>query len=633
MKTNFIKHPRKRNSAAGMYMHFAVLALLLVLMAIFNARAQTINPIRYWTFNGSNATTDSMGYGNLNFTTYNSQYTVNSNGQVGKYISLNSATNLVTGGNINLNTGLTVEMLFKPGYEFNTTNLMQRGDGAFSIRFEYPKLIFATSYKSASGASVEDKLEIELNGVGRKSYGYYVDNNWHHLVFKVDGTTGAKQIWVDGQLPAGFSKTITPGTFQNTGSTTFFLNHSISYVKYNGSIDELAIYDRAIPDALIYKHYLALQNGQPYNFLNNYVGSIPPAAAVTSSLDISEFAPGHPAVTMSAVEQLNAYPVPRYKPGNTLLKNFNWMDPHYMGGQFQPNVTTQQAVVNSTTIQNELVKNFNFYLVLGTGNSQFDTAWVGLANRNPDYKLSLVTFRAQPTSDLIDQSKTSSHYLQNASGQFINADGNVSSNKIWRPTAPTNSYITDGNEILAKINNLYTRLNRSLDIINENGEIFPFPKEAAMMKDPDVTAAKNASGLDWQTFLSKKFMENETQAYRNVFMAHPRLTNTKFTEFSIDGYPPLYGFKYSEARKVNTQINNQYYPTTSFYPRWPNNWRYWTTAWHGWQWVVESRVNELALGDRLFSPFVAAGWDPNEELKHSSGTMAGIIKNPGNGRC
>ncbi|MBL0339541.1 MAG: hypothetical protein IPP71_00645 [Bacteroidetes bacterium] len=173
------------------------------------------------------------------------------------------------------------------------------------------------------------------------------DDNWHHMVFRFDGAAGTKQIWVDGQLASGFSKTVTPGTFSNSGNTTFWMNHTINYVKYFGSIDELAIYNTAIPAALIYKHYLGVQNGQPYNFVNNYTQAIPAAAGVSGPLDVNEFAIGHPNVTMTAMEQLNTFPVPRYKPGNTLIKNFNWMDPKYMGGLFQPGVSQTQAVTNS----------------------------------------------------------------------------------------------------------------------------------------------------------------------------------------------------------------------------------------------------------------------------------------------
>ncbi|MBL0339542.1 MAG: hypothetical protein IPP71_00650 [Bacteroidetes bacterium] len=224
------------------------------------------------------------------------------------------------------------------------------------------------------------------------------------------------------------------------------------------------------------------------------------------------------------------------------------------------------------------------------------------------------------------QNKPNDHYLQNANGQFIDENGNITSYKKWRPTAPPSSYSGDGYNVKNRLNDMFTRLNRGVDIINENGEVFPFISATAGAMDPVVNAAKNASGLDWITFLSKKFMENETQSYRDVLMSHPMLTNAKFTEFGIEGYPPIYGYKYSESRKINSLINNQYYSTASVYTRWPSNWRNWTSAWHGWQWVVESRVNELAVNDRLFSPFVAAGWDANEEVNVRPAQWLGLMK-------
>ncbi|MBL0339540.1 MAG: hypothetical protein IPP71_00640 [Bacteroidetes bacterium] len=146
MKNNFTKEITKGNQTPNVVIQFSLLAALMVLMAILSANAQTINPMKYWTFNGSNAATDSMGVTNLNFTSYNSQYTVGTNGLVGKYISLESNGSLIDGGTIPLNNAFTVEFLFKPGYKFNTTNLLQRADGAFSIRMEYAKLTFFTSH-------------------------------------------------------------------------------------------------------------------------------------------------------------------------------------------------------------------------------------------------------------------------------------------------------------------------------------------------------------------------------------------------------------------------------------------------------------------------------------------------------
>jgi len=628
MKHNFTNQLMKGIGSLGVAFQFALLIVLLVLMAVMSAKSQTISPVKYWTFNGTSAGTDSMGVTNLNFTSYGSQYTVGTNGQVGKYLTLDGNSSLIDGGALNLTNAVTFEFLFKPGYKFNVTNIMQRADGAISIKIEYATLIFFTTHKAPNGATVEDEFRVSLEGLGRMSYGYYIDNSWHHMVFRFDAAAGTKQIWVDGQLPAGFSKTITAGTFQNTGNINFYLNHSVSYVKYFGSIDELAIYNTAIPSSLIYKHYLGVQAGQPYNFVNNYSGTIPAATSVSGPLDANEFAPGHPSVSISAIEQIQKYPLPRYKPGNTLMKNVNWMDPKFMGGLLQPGVTNQQAAANSAIIQTELAKNFNYYFQVGLGNGVFETAWTNAANANPDFKLDLIVFRGQLNGnnpDLNNQNKTASHYLQNSSGQFIDANGNVTTTKIWRPTAPPADYAADGNTIVTMLNDMFSRLNRNVDLVNENGEIFPHPTDAAMAMDPVVLAAKNASGLDWKTFLAQKYKENEIQSYRDIIMAHPRLSTAKFTEYAIDGFPQ-YRMKYSEARNVNTSINSQKYATPDFYPRWSNNWRYWSSAWHGWQWIVESRVNELAAGDSLYSPFVAAGWDSDEEKNIRPAQWLGLLK-------
>ncbi len=234
MKNNFTNQLMKSIGSLSVVSNISILIAMLLMLIALNARSQTINPVKYWTFNGTNASTDSMGITNLNFTTYGSQYSVGTNGQVGKFLTLDANSSLVDGGTFNLNNAVTIEFLLKPGYDFNSSGLVQRGDGAFSIRIEYASIIFSTSHKSAAGATIEDYFSIPLEGLGRKSYGYYTDNNWHHLVFRLDAAAGTKEVWVDGQLPSGFSKAVTPGLFQNTGNTNFYLNHTIIYVKYKG---------------------------------------------------------------------------------------------------------------------------------------------------------------------------------------------------------------------------------------------------------------------------------------------------------------------------------------------------------------------------------------------------------------
>ncbi|MBL0339537.1 MAG: hypothetical protein IPP71_00625 [Bacteroidetes bacterium] len=536
----------------------AVAEAVFILIAPAPVTAQTYAPTRYWTFERSNPMLDSMNNFNMDPNYYQSPYTINTNAAnvgVGKYMTLNNSSSMIKLGQFLIDTTITVEFLFRPGYLFNMTSFFKRIDGAFEAQMGYPYISFYTNTNNYSGGTTFDELRVDLSQIGKRSYGYFMDGNWHHIVFSYNSKTGVKKIYIDGDCPDGYSKTITTGYFINNTSVNrdVILNSQAPYLKYHGDIDEIAYYNYILPPNQIYKHYQDFTQKKHFTFAASSTPA-PSPAPVTAGLDMNEFAPGHPSVSVSVIDQLSQYPAPRYKPGNTLMKNFNWMDPAYMGGLFQPGVTTTQAVINSTIIQTELAKNFNYLFNVGYSGNQFDTAWTGAANNNPTFKLGMRVFRAQlngNSPELVSQTKASNHYLQNSSGQFLDLNGNVTSNKLWRPTAPTSSYSADGNSILSGLNYLFTRLNRGVDLINENGEVFPFITETAMLKDPVVTAAKNASGLDWQTFLATKFKENETASFRDVFMSHPRMTNSKFTEFAIDGYPPLYGFKYSEARKVN----------------------------------------------------------------------------------
>ncbi|MEP7171131.1 MAG: hypothetical protein ABI855_17315, partial [Bacteroidota bacterium] len=156
------------------------------------------------------------------------------------------------------------------------------------------------------------------------------------------------------------------------------------------------------------------------------------------------------------------------------------------------------------------------------------------------------------------------------------------------------------------------------------GEVYPIISNYALQTDPEVAAAKNASGLGWQPFLAKKVRENDN-AYRAQFMSHPRLQNAKYTEYRLDGHRD-WNLAWEEARYIMDPINGQYYSTTDLYVRWPNNWKDWVSAWHGLRWVTESRHFEISFGDKLYSPFVAAGWDANSENDVRPAQWMGLLK-------
>lgn len=595
--------------------------LMFVIGSLVNsAKAQTFVPKNYWTFNGSTFNKDSMNNFNLDFSSYGCSYTT-SNTVVAKGLTLSpSNSNNINAGNLVVDSAFAIEFMIKPGQKFHLTTFFRRLDGAIGGYVSNEGWVF---YTNTTGSGV-NYLKVPFDGIGKKSYGYLIDGNWHHIVFQYSKGKGLKQIFIDGECPAGFSTNVS-GNVTSSSNTTMFINQGVTYERFDGQYDEIAFYNMSLPQTLIYKHYTDALIGKTYSFTNNTT-AVPATSAISGPLDMTEFAPGHPTVSVPALEQLKSFPLPRYKPGNTLLKNFNWIDLMYLGGRFQTGVSDAAAVTTSTNMNEELAKNFNYMIYSKPNGDAFSTAWTALANANPQLGLSIITLRAQLNPSYIrSQGLASSNYLQNSSGQTIDPSGNTSSFKYWRPTAPPSVYEGDGNQVASNLQWYLTQLTRPITMINENGEVFGWASDNALAADPAVVAAKNSSGLDYQTFQGRKFMENETQSYRDKFMSLSGLSNTKFTEYAIDGFPQ-YRMKYSEARKVNSLINGQYYATPDFYPRWPNNWRNWMGAWHGWQWIVDSRYNELAAGDKLFSPFVAAGWDVNEENNIRPAQWLGLLK-------
>lgn len=623
----------------------ALACLFTILAWVPVTVAQTVyTPVRYYTFNGTNAITDSTGNYALDFNYFTSPYAIGTGGQVGKYLKMLSNSNLVDGGTLPLTNEVTIEFLFKPGYDFATSHIIRRADGAFAILMEYAKITFQTNHKTSSGSIIDDGLVVSLDGIGRKTYGYYVDGAWHHMVFRFNTTTGEKSIWVDGQMPAGFSKTITPGTFPTTGNTHLYLNHTVGYVKYYGDLDEIAVYNKVIPDKLIYKHYLGVQNSQPYSYVDNYSGTIPTAASVTGTFDPLDFGPGYPNVNVSASDQIRSYPTPRFKPGHTIHPNVPLYSSEYLGGLNQTGVTYSQALNNAKIQQVELIDHFNQSILVTSNTHEYpyysDTTKFGgwfikYANQNPTKHTTAFSYWVTVNPSVIGRSRTSSYincsclpdkyYLRNSSNQFIDLYGNPSSTKYLSPAAPVDSFVYDGLTQRYYLQQLTNKLTRPLNLLFENGEGIPFINSSSVMSlDPLVAADKNNSGLDWYTYEGRRALD-KIKAYRDQFMSLPALATTKFAYYQVDGQPN-WRLKYSELRQANTLMNNQYYPTGDLYMRYPYNWRTWVSAWHGWQWAAESRKVELDLGDKLFSPAVAAGWDADETKNVRPGQWLGMLK-------
>ena len=341
-----------------------------------------------------------------------------------------------------------------------------------------------------------------------------------------------------------------------------------------------------------------------------------------AQIDPNEYATGN----LTAQQQLQSYPLPRFKTGHTLNRNFIWFGIEYFSGLMQPNLTRPQIVNLAKTNAVEFHNNWNYYFPVSSNIGTYSTpafyadtvntfsaALTNVAKRNPSFKTSAICFWAQIGGNVSSSSLSNLHYLQNSSGQFLDLNGNVTSSKIWSPLAPNSSIAADGVKQRGFLQNLVTALGRPVDILNENGEILPLLNKNgnAISRDPRLAADKPILGNLTPTnydYIGHRFAA-QTKLYRDSLLkASP---TTIFTHYAMDGQTD-YRPAWNKSRDVNSKINGRYYPTGDFYPRWPSNWRSWAGAWHGLGWFADCKYFELQAGDSLMSPFVCAGWNIDE---------------------
>ena len=426
------------------------------------------------------------------------------------------------------------------------------------------------------------------------------------------------------------------------------LSGRVTLAKGIATVDEMAFYNQELPQTLIYQHYLDIMQGNHYsNVDSTNPAVIPIPDPVAGNIDTLEFPPGHIAgdpgnyaspnqtIHISAVNQLKSFPLPRYKIGHTLLRNFPWLEYRFFGSVMEQGITMPEVISNSVMIQTELASNFNYYLLLvdNVYNGR-DTAyllnqnecyyhWIKLANDSSDLPLALTMnwhyaypiYIGKNNSKpyIFRQNLDSIHYLKDDTGGFIL---NSKNNKQWSPEAPSDSLKFDGQAIKYFINNYLKYLSRPIDIIGENGEEPPDLYGQNLLEQDPYVVSKKDTNISWESYESIK-KTNFRKVYRNQFIdSIPALDSTLFTWYKVAGISDP-NHKYSEARYINSKINNQYYSTPDFYTRWPWNWRGWNSAAHGWEWIVESRHEELMAGDKLFSPFIGAGWskDPENDVR------------------
>lgn len=484
----------------------------------------------------------------------------------------------------------------------------------------------------------------KLMGEGRKSISYYLDGNWHHIAFVFDGINGAGSVWVDGKQVASNEESLKGYTL---GERPFFLNIDQSFA---GDLDDIAIYYKSLSPFEIAQHAAASLQGKPYGSQVREKSFPPQVAKANMVIDPLEFAPGHPKVNLSPYEQLDDFPFPRYKSGHSLRRLFNWMGIPFIGGFSQKGISLEEASVNSAEISELMADKFHYFLVIPNSKAislgkPLEVQYVvfqeliKLANRRKDLPLGLISLWLQTNMTLLPGETQSSpyvarknlppnYYMRNEKGQFIQANGQPHETIRWlSPSAPGDLFKKDGQVQKMYFEYWLELLDRPIDIINENGEAPPFEwREKVKEVDPAAKVDFEKSGIrEWDVYAARQKLRFRKYYSDRFTKEIPGLKNTLFTWYGVDA-GPLNRFKWSESRYINTPINGQYYSTPDFYPRFPDNWQKWQGPWRGWEWLNICRKIEIMDGDKLFSPFLGAGWniDPTKNIRPSQ--WLGLLK-------
>ncbi|MEL6698842.1 MAG: hypothetical protein AAFP89_21535 [Bacteroidota bacterium] len=485
---------------------------------------------------------------------------------------------------------------------------------------------------SQNGKPKQISNKFLLNGTGLNSLGYYL-NGWHHFVFQVDAKKGKAQLWIDGQTNDQLQATTTPGESLCKEGNCLSI---YTLQKFQGDFKKINFYDQILSDNTIRQHYKEWI-GKPVPRNVSKVESQQKGA-----IDPKEFAPGHPRVQMSSLSQLQNFPSPRYKPGHALHRQFNWMELRFLAGMTQSYAPTDDLARISTDLQKELITRWNYMLALQNVNlannrlewdpeKGYMSKWVDLANQYPRIPLSITTFQAQvgplykgkERGPIVSRPNLpDSYYVRDSKGKFILK----ANRKVLSIEAPDELIKLDGEMVRKSLDRINQALRRPIDFVNENGEVAPygFGKDEIWFKDPKVMKEFQRSRLEWEDYIANRKLHYR-QLYKNQFMNHPLVKDATFTWYAIDG-----GFqdrfKYDISRKIHSPIRGQYYATSDFYPRYPSNWSTILGAWRGWKWIDESRKVEIMAGDKLFSPFVAAGWNSNPETNIRPSQWLGLLK-------
>ncbi|TAE57171.1 MAG: hypothetical protein EAZ89_04120, partial [Bacteroidetes bacterium] len=297
------------------------LFFLLVLAPLF-IRAQQVREIAHWNFENDwrkPVTGTTLFSGGPKMTSYKE------NGTEGAYLRFDRGSADRIAASVTVPGAVTIQFWLRyPAFDFNPEcRWVMFSDYSLFFSMRKDGFQFSTNCRTASGKQAQDDFILLFNGKDRANIGYYLDNQWHHYTLRYDPASGKKEVFVDGICPEGFSKTVAEkGDLCLGGKCT-----KEFYIGYSATVDWALLAD--VDEVRIYEGMAAPAIKQ------TAVRAVPERAASaekSATIDLREFAPGHPNVSLMPLEQLQQFPLPRYAPGHKLMPLFNWIGMDYLGG-------------------------------------------------------------------------------------------------------------------------------------------------------------------------------------------------------------------------------------------------------------------------------------------------------------
>lgn len=521
---------------------------------------------------------------------------------------------------------ITIEFLFKSNIK-NSTVFILGGSTKEKEWISPLKLavnenyLFLTVSAQKNDVINSSKVKVLLNGDGIMSPDIFYDNQWHHFVVNYSLKEGICQLYIDGQSSEEYK--ITRESFKSSLNLQFKgeINPSSDA---RLSLDQIAIYRNQF-DSInhIVTHYCQVKEFNQYDFCSD-----PTEVSETNrveEVDTLEFPlnykiDGDNSQVNDILIQFSNFPVPRYKYEHNIRRNFPWIDYHYVGGRGMPGLIGNYDSITKRAlkIQTELVKNWNYNLTVFPSRDitslegQFNLE----SNKFPDIPAGLRLNWNHINPNKFKSTFDKRAYIKNKAlrQNYYFFENEMSKSAFYRSTSNLDPLRIDGVVQLKNLMKSFHLLTRPIDLINENGEI-----PALSFNNLHKGTIGKDSIESMKSFLSSKVSEIRN-LYKTELLNHAYLKNTAFSYYSIDGLGGHSGYKikydWSIIKNIN-EIEGRFYSTMDYYPLSSYWWRKNSGAYHGYNWVEDARKIELLDGDKLFSPFICAGWkeDPRKNIR------------------